>query len=251
MRLCKMAISNIKHNIKNYFMYFFAMCFSVFTTYSFLSLALSKSVGEKVGSNSGFAALFISFAIIILVFVLFFLISSNNSFIRARKKEISTYALFGMQNSRIGRLLFLETLSLGVVATIVGIGLGIGFSKLTTMILLKMTLAEFTGDVSFDIEPSAIYITSIIFVGIFCLMGLSGNRVINKFKLVDLFKGSKMAEGRSKGSYLILAISLALIIGGYYLAVTLGAMQVITFMVLILIMVKWVPTYFSGEASKS
>jgi len=74
-------------------------------------------------------------------------------------------------------------------------------------------------------------------MGIFCLMGLSGNRVINKFKLVDLFKGAKISEGRSKGSYFMLVLSLALIIGGYYLAVTLGAMQVITFMVVILIMV--------------
>jgi len=191
MKLSQMALSNIKHNLKNYAMYFFAMCFSVFTTYSFLSLARSKDVSSKIGDSPNYASLFVAFSILILVFVLFFLISSNNSFIRARKKEISTYALFGMEYSKIGKLLFIETLMLGVTAIIVGVVFGVFFSKLTTMILLKMTMPAYSGDIAFNIEYGSIVITVLVFLSIFCLMGLSGRRVITKFKLVDLFKCSK------------------------------------------------------------
>lgn len=237
MKLTSMAISNIKHNIKNYAVYFFAMCFSVFTTYSFLSLLESKGVQSKMWVDNRYTSLFAVFAVIILIFVLFFLISSNNSFIRARKKEISTYALFGMKNSRIGKLMFLETLALGSVAIIVGIALGVFFSKLITMILLKMTMSDYAGNISFSIGPRAILYTVIVFFAIFCLMGLSGLRVINKFKLVDLFKGSKVSESKTKGSFILLIISLLLIIAGYYWAFSLKAMEVVKMMLNILIIV--------------
>lgn len=237
MKLTTLAISNIKHNMKKYAMYFFAMCFCVFTTYSFLFLMNSDSVLSKIKDDSSFQKMFIGFGIAILMFILFFLISSNNSFIRARKKEISTYALFGMQNSKIGLLLFLETFILGLVALIVGITLGVFFSKLLTMILLKMVMSAYSGGIAFAIEGNAVLITSLIYCGIFAIMGLSGLRVINKFQLVDLFKGDKVSEGKSKGSYVLLVISLILIFAGYYFAISPNSGVVVTLMIPIIIVV--------------
>ncbi len=218
MKLVTLAFRNIKRNFTKYVMYFFSLGFSVFTAYSFIALMRNRIIKNAYTYDDRYEAMLQSFGIIIMVFVMFFLLSSNKSFIRARKKEISMYALFGMKNGKIGRLLFMETLTVGVAALAVGIGSGIFFSKLTAMILLDMTLASFTGNISFTIVPEAIYITAIIFMLIFCLMGLSGLRVINKFQLVDLFKAEKMSEGRSRGSLVLLALSVLLTGVGYYLA---------------------------------
>ena len=95
----------------------------------------------------------------------------------------------------------------GLTALALGIGIGIFFSKLIAMILLDISLASFTGDIEFSIAFKAIYITGIIFLAIFCVMGLSGLRVINKFELVDLFKADKVSEGNSRGSITALALS--------------------------------------------
>lgn len=236
MKLTTLAISNIKHNMKNYTMYFFSMCFCVFTTFSFLYLAYSDSVYEKLLSSSKYQNMFLGFSIVILVFVLFFLVSSNNSFIRYRKREISTYALFGMDNKRIGMLLFFETMIIGVAALIIGIGLGVFFSKLMEMILLRMVLADYT-DVQFNLDINALLITVSTYLGIFCMMGLSGFRTINKFQLVDLFKGDRVSEKRTTGSYILLIISLILIGGGYYLAMSEDVYQVISYMMLVIVMV--------------
>lgn len=251
MKLSQMALSNIKHNIKNYAMYFFAMCFSVFTTYSFLALALSNNVNNKIMESASYSMTFKAFSILILVFVLFFLISSNNSFIRARKKEISTYALFGMENSRIGRLLFLETLMLGGAAIIVGVVSGVFFSKLTTMVLLKMTMSAYKGDIAFNISVSSIIYTTLVFLGIFCVMGLTGRRVITRFKLVDLFKGSKLSEGKSKGSYILLIISIALIVLGYTWALSHDYKEIMSRMLLIMgIVIAGTYIFFWGGFQK-
>lgn len=218
MKLITLALRNIKLNLKKYVMYFFSMCFSVFTTFTFLSLMENEYVTMAFKYDVRYKTLLMSFGIIILVFVLFFLISSNNSFIRARKKELSTYSLFGMTNGMIGRLLFIETMLVGVASLSIGIAVGIFFSKLTAMFLLELSLSNFVGEVTFSIKPGSIIITDLIFLLIFCIMGLSGLRVISRFELVDLFKAEKMAEGRSRGSIPMLIISLLLIGAGYYLA---------------------------------
>lgn len=237
MKLTTLALNNIKRNIKKYIVYFFSLSFSVFTAYTFFALMQNEYVTMAFTYDLRYRALLKSFGIIIMVFVLFFLLSSNKSFIKARKKEISTYALFGMTNGRIGKLLFLETMLVGIFSLLIGIGVGIFFSKLIAMILIDLCLPSFKGDITFTISGQAAFITSLIFISIFCLMGLSGYRVINKFELVDLFKAHKISEGRSKGSIMILILSLLLIGAGYCLAVNSNPMIVVMTAIPILVFV--------------
>ena len=143
MNLLTLAFRNIRLNRKKYAMYVFSMGFSVFTVYTFLALMHNENVMLAFQSDPRYRSLLSSFGVIIMVFVLFFLISSNNSFIRARKKEISTYALFGMTNLRIGKLLFLETLMVGSATLLAGIGAGIFFSKLMAMFLIDMCMTNY------------------------------------------------------------------------------------------------------------
>lgn len=234
MNLFALAFRNIRLNRKKYVMYVFSMGFSVFTVYTFLALMQNEYVKLAFQNDPRYQSLLTSFGVIIMVFVLFFLISSNNSFIRARKKEISTYALFGMSNLRIGKLLFLETLSVGIATLAAGIGVGIFFSKLMAMFLIDICMANFVGDVSFTIDPLSIYITAALFLAIFCIMGLSALRVIYKFELVDLFKAERVSEGKYKGSVPVLILSLVLVVAGYILAscgnvivVVLGAIPIL------------------------
>jgi putative ABC transport system permease protein len=237
MRLTTLAFRNIKRNFKRYVMYFFSLSFSVFTAYSFLGLLENEYVSNAFVYDDRYRALLLVFGIIIMVFVMFFLISSNNSFIKARKKEISTYSLFGMTNEKIGKLLFMETMIVGFTALVIGVGVGIFLSKLTAMVLLDISLASFTGDIEFSIAPKAIYMTAIVFMAIFCVMGLSGLRTINKFELVDLFKGDKVSEGNSKCSLMALILSLILIGAGYYLASINDPFIVVSFAIPILVLV--------------
>ena len=238
MNLFTLALRNIRLNRKKYVMYLFSMGFSAFTVYTFLALMQNEYVKLAFQYDTRYKALLTSFGVIILIFVLFFLISSNNSFIRARKKEISTYALFGLTNFRIGKLLFMETLMVGTATLAIGIGAGIFFSKLMAMFLIDLCLSNFVGNVSFTIDARSIYITALLFLAIFCFMGLSALRVIYKFELVDLFKADKISEGKYKGSVPVLILSLVLIAAGYILAsirnpavVVLGAIPILVLVI--------------------
>lgn len=238
MNLFTLAFRNIRQNNKKYAMYLFSMGFSVFTVYTFLALMQNKYVKMAFQYDQRYQSLLTAFGVIILVFVLFFLISSNSSFIRARKKEISTYSLFGMANGRIGFLLFIETMLVGTATLVVGILAGIFFSKLMAMFLLDLSLSNYVGEVSFTIDPASIFQTALLFYAIFILMGLTGLRVIYKFELVDLFKADKVSEGKYKGSRLVLVLSLLLIAAGYTMAcsknpyvVVLGAIPILVLVI--------------------
>lgn len=237
MSLVSLAIRNIKNNFSKYIMYFFSLTFSVFTVYSFLALIYNEQVLSKFIYSSWYRAMLIGFGIVIFAFVMFFLISSNTSFIRARKREISTYSLFGMTNRKIGLLLFIETLMVGMVAIVIGLGLGIFSSKLVAMVLLNITLTHFVGDITFSIVPTAIRLTVIPFILVFCLMGLSGLREIKRFELVDLFKGGKVPETNFQGSVIVLILSLLLIGFGYYLATVPDQLQLLVYSIPILALV--------------
>ena len=234
MNLRRLALSNIKHNYRKYVMYFLSLCFSVFTAYAFLGLMSNESVALAFKTDTRYQALLLTFGVIIGVFVLFFMLNANNSFIRARKKEISMYSLFGMSNGKIGKLLFMETMMVGTLAILVGLAFGMFFSKLIAMVLIRMAIPEYEGPVSFSINISGIAATTGIFVLFFCIIGLGGLRVINKFELVDLFKAEKASEGRLKGSWILLAVSAVFIGAGYYLAASADPATVVNATLIIL-----------------
>lgn len=218
MNLAFLAVRNIKRSFSKYMMYFFTLSFSVFTVHSFLALVFNEQVMEKLTYSRRYQSMLVAFGVVIFVFVSFFLISSNVNFIKARKKEIAMYSLFGMTNAKIGRLLFTETLIIGTAALVAGICSGVFCSKLTAMILLNFTLAYFVGDIPFVVAPQAVWFTAVPFALVFMLMGAAGRRVIARVELVELFKGSKLPEANIRGSALHLIVSFALIGTGYYWA---------------------------------
>ncbi|WP_261178118.1 FtsX-like permease family protein [Anaerobacillus sp. CMMVII] len=142
-----------------------------------------------------------------------------------------------MTNLKIGKLLLLETMIVGVISLIIGISVGVFFSKLVAMVLLNVTLVSFTENIAFMIEPKAILITIILFLLIFVLIGLSGLKVIHQFELIDLFKAEKKSEERWDGSNIVLIISFIGIGSGYYIATHQNPDIVVNLAILILLLI--------------
>lgn len=226
MSVTSIVLRNIKFNLKKYAMYLFSIAFSVFTYFTFVNLYNTREVITAYKNNSNVLALLKAFAVIILVFIVFFLWYSNRHFLKSRKKEIATYALFGMPYNKIGRLIMLENLIIGGVSTAIGLLFGILFSKLMTMLLLYMVNSELNIDVKFGISLKALMQTIVIFFTAFIVLGLNGYRVAYQVKLVELFKAEKLGDKKVKGSYILFIISIILISWGYYIATIDDAMKV-------------------------
>ena len=57
--------------------------------------------------------------------MLFFYLYATNVFLTKRKKEIGIYVFMGLTNQKIGKLYAIETIFLGLVALVLGVGFGL------------------------------------------------------------------------------------------------------------------------------
>lgn len=226
MILFNIAKKNIQKNLKGYFLYFFSIVFTVGIYYAFKNLQYNPSIDEALSASSKASAAFNAASIVIALFSVLFIWYSNSFFIKKRKKEIGLYALLGIENKDIGLLLFFETLIIGVAAIVIGVIAGVVFSKFMLGILIK--LIGLNLNINFAVSIKGIFETFILFILIFLVIAYQSNRIIYKFKLIELFKASSTSEKAKKGSKLLAIISIIFILAGYgvYLS-TLNGMDLI------------------------
>ncbi len=213
MVLFNIAKKNIQKNLKGYFLYFFSIVFTVCIYYSFKSLQYNPSIDSVLSSGGKVSTAFNSASIVIALFSILFIWYSNSFFIKKRKKEIGLYALLGIENKEIGLLLFFETLMIGVVALVIGIIIGILFSKIMLGVLLKLIGLNLS--IAFAISFKGMFDTFILFMLVFLVIAYQSNRIIYKFKLIELFKASSVSEKCGKSSKLLALMSIVFIAIGY------------------------------------
>lgn len=222
MILFNIAKKNIKKNLKGYFLYFFSIIFTVGIYYAFKNLQYNPSIDAALSGSSKASAAFNAASIVIALFSVLFIWYSNSFFIKKRKKEIGLYALLGIENKDIGLLLFFETLIIGVAAIVIGIIAGVVFSKMMLGILIKLIGLNLS--INFAVSIKGIFETFILFMLIFLIIAYQSNRIIYKFKLIELFKASSVSEKAKKGSKLLAVVSIIFIVSGYaiYLSALIG-----------------------------
>src|SRR5699024_8281714 len=109
MNMNKLMIRSLKNNIKNYYLYVFALIFSVSLYFSFVTLQYDPEMDMVKGSVKGAAALGTA-SILLVVIVSIFLLYANTIFIKRRSKEIGLFQLIGMTKSRIFQILSVENI---------------------------------------------------------------------------------------------------------------------------------------------
>ncbi|MCC0742274.1 ABC transporter permease [Clostridioides sp. ZZV14-6044] len=226
MSLFKIAIKNVKKNFLSYFMYFVSIVFSVFIFFSFKSIEYNEALSllgrrAKIGINTS--------SIVIVVFVFLFIYYSNSFFFNRRRQEIGTYSLIGMRKNQIGRIFLYETFLMGIFAILIGISLGFLFSKLMTMILVKL-MKEIIG-VKMTLSIKALIQTLVIFV----VIGIRNIIVISNKKIVELFKKSPEKYTNKRFIKLKGILGILLIVFSYLMSSSYFIIENIMFSVFILI----------------
>ncbi|KGR79744.1 ABC transporter permease [Ureibacillus manganicus DSM 26584] len=218
MTLSKLVLRSMRKNLKHYYLYFFALIFSVTLCFSFTTLYTNPSVIETLKS-SGTASTGFEVASYILYFIVtFFVLYANHLFMKRRSKEIGLYQLIGMTKGLVVRLIALENIILFILAVGVGMLFGYLSSRVFAMILLRLVELEAVVDLTFSFEAlrQSIFVFTILLVVILLQMIW----IIQRVSLLSLFNASKKADERIKpfGLFQMIMgiIGIALIIYGYY-----------------------------------
>jgi len=153
-----------------------------------------------------------------VIFSVIFLFYTNSFLIKRRKKEIGLYNILGMEKRHIGKVMLYETLMIGVVSLSMGLALGILFSKLMFLFLLK--LINFDVVLGFDIPIQSVILTLILFGAIFIVTLLYNLVKIQFSKPIELLHGGEVGEKEPKTKIILTIFGLGCIGWGYWFALT-------------------------------
>lgn len=227
MTLSRLVLKSMRKNIKHYYLYFFALIFSVTLCFSFTTLHNNSTV-KKALEESGTATAGFEAATFVLYFIVtFFVLYANQLFMKRRSKEIGLYQLIGMTKGLIVRLIALENIILFVGAVITGMAAGYLSSRLFAMVLMRLLGLEVVVDLAFSRE--AFNQSLIIFAILLAVILLQIVWMIQRVSLLSLFNASKAADERVKRfsvfHMLMGIVGLLLIIYGYYESTSLFSVE--------------------------
>ncbi|MGX9291137.1 FtsX-like permease family protein [Bacillus sp. A015] len=219
MNINQLVFRNLKKNLKNYYLYVFALIFSVALYFSFVTLQYSPALDDVKGSIKGGASIKAA-SILLIAIVGIFLLYANSIFIKRRGKEIGLLQLIGMTKQKIARLLNAENFILYMIAMALGIFAGFIGSKLMLMVLFKVTGVNAIANLHFS--GMALLQTLIVFLLIYVLIMLRNRRFINKQTILSLFRTTSSTEQRVKKisvfEIIIGVFGIVLISSGYYIS---------------------------------
>lgn len=222
MRVNELIFRNLKKNLKNYYLYVFALIFSAALYFAFVTLQYDPALDQTKGSIRGAAAIQAGSVLLVGV-VSIFLLYANNIFIKRRSKEIGLFQLIGMTKGKIFRLLSAENFILYFVSLLVGIFVGFASSRLLLMILFKVTNVELETTLRFSSQ--AFLQTSIVFTIIYLLIMVMNYTFIKRQSILSLFRVVSSTEGKIKRlsiwQMLVGLVGIILISAGYYVSTLL------------------------------
>lgn len=122
----KLILRSARRSARDYLIYLVTMTLCVALFYAFLSVS-SRFYKPDIGVEYDFTLLSggMKMAICAVTLLLLFLIRFVNHYmLRSRQKEFALEAILGMDQRTIAGLFFAETLLMGGVSVVLGIGLG-------------------------------------------------------------------------------------------------------------------------------
>ncbi|MFD1268332.1 ABC transporter permease [Paenibacillus motobuensis] len=213
---------NFRKNIKNYYLYVFALVFSVALYFAFVTLQFDPALEEIKGSIKGEAAIKAG-SVLLIAIVTIFLLYANKLFIKRRSKEIGLYQLTGLTKQRIFRILSAENSILYCGSLAIGIFVGFSFSRLVALVLFKITNVKTSTTLQFS--ANALIQTVIVFLIIFLLILLMNYIYIQRQSILSLFRVQSSTEETVKrvtlNEMVVGLFGIALILTGYYISTSL------------------------------
>ena len=225
--LLKLSLTGIKSRFKDYLILLSGLIMASAIFYMFEALATNQEF-IKQNATVKYAAMIFQFGSVLLAIItLFYIIYANTFLMSMRQRDYGLFMMLGAKKRKIGRLIFMETLIIGLIATVVGALVGVGLTYSVGQLLIgKMDIAPHS------FQPfyiPAILITLLFFIVIFMIAALFNRHVLLNTPILKLLNEAEQPNSKKMKLRTILiqsVMGLALIIMGYYLLSHMAQYQV-------------------------
>ena len=190
----KLIFRSARRSARDYLVYILTMTICAALFYGFLSIS-SRFYQPDIGAEYNYSMLSdgMKMAICGVTLLLLFLIRfANRYMLRSRQKEFALEAVMGMEQRTIARLFFAETLLMGGMAVLLGIGLGAVCSQFVTALLL--TSYGQTYHLVWTLFPDTVLWTAGFFLVSFLAVGLFNTRTIRRTPILSMLSAQRENE---------------------------------------------------------
>lgn len=243
----KLAATGIRKNGRAYvpFILTAALMIAIFYIISFLS---DNSMLQQMVGGSGMAMI-LKFGMVVMgLFSAIFLFYTNSFLIKRRKKEFGLYNILGLGKRQIAKILVRETIFVYLIAEILGLGVGVLFSKLAEMLAMKML----RGNVNFEfyVDPLSIIIALILFAAIFGIILINSLRQLFFSRPIELLHSENTGEKPPRTNIPGAIIGFLLLGFAYYMALRIkdpGMAMGLFFIAVILVIIATYLLFIAGS----
>ena len=225
MMLFKLSLKNIKKSFKNYAIYFLTLVLGVAIFYVFNAIDSQEAMLQLNETEKEIISLMNEFlsgvSILVAIILGFLIIYASRFLIKRRKKEFGIYLTLGMGKRQVSKILLMETVIIGLISLVVGLGLGIIASQFMSVVVAKLFEADMSR-FEFVFSKVALLKTVIYYAIIYVIVMIFNVFAVTKYKLIDLFtaarKGEKIKIRNLTLSVIIFLIAVGILSYAYYLA---------------------------------
>ncbi len=195
--LFKLSVRNIRRNLRNYAIYFFTLVLGTTIFYLFNSLE-SQTVMLNISARqhelvdlmtSVMSVLSVGVAVVLGLLIIY----ASRFLMKRRKSEFGIYMTLGMGKGQVSRILLIETLLIGLVSLIVGLGIGIGLSQLMSIFVANIFEVDMMS-FQFVFSSASLLTTLGMFGAIYVIVMIFSAISVGRTRLIDLIHSSKMNE---------------------------------------------------------
>ncbi|WP_125552149.1 FtsX-like permease family protein [Loigolactobacillus jiayinensis] len=226
--LFKLSLTGIKSRFKDYLVLFSGLVMAAAIFYMFEALATNNSF-IKANATFSLAPFVFQFGSVLLAIITFVYILYANSFLLSmRKRDYGLFMMLGAKSSKLGQLIFLETLIIGALSLLGGLFVGVGLTTLVGQLLisrLDATATHFTG-----FYLPAMLVTGVFFLILFVVAALLNQRVLRKTPVLALLKSAaqpvhvQVKPAKTIGQIIC---GLACLAVGYVVMRYIGSLQIL------------------------
>lgn len=217
------ACNNVLRNKRTYAAFFLSSVFSVMIFFVYAMFIYHPGIDDEEIHGSVATGMIVA-EYIIFLFAFFFLFYCVGAFLKKREKEFGILFLHGMTARQRNLLIFMETMLIGVVSILCGIGLGLVLGK------LFFQFAGFLLDVqalAFYFPWQAMGLTVVAFLILFAAISFFSVLLLRSRSLLDLLQGSQRPKREPKASIFLSVLAAGLLGIAYLLALTAEGLSVV------------------------
>lgn len=237
----KLAITNIKKNYRVYVPYILSCIGSFIMYYVMVALVHDDGLSLMAGTNDLMRVLGFG-SYIVAIFSVIFIFYANSFLMKRRTKELGLYNILGMEKQHISKIMFYEVLIISIITIILGIITSIVFSKLVTLLVIKLVGGDPLFGISISIQ--AIIQSSLLFIFIFFLTFLKTLTLIQINNPIELLKGSNVGEKEPKVKWVLVVLGVISLAIGYYLALSVESPLDALMLFFVAVILVIIGTYF-------